>query len=154
MLVYTVVLKVKIWVLSLKLHSYFMYASSKALVDLGICVGGSELLLLDNFIKYRNLICWPINMYSKTCLKWPLQKRPKIGFQDQISLNASQKYCRMLQESILQFCLFVCLFVFVALRPMSTAMVIAGRSVHLTTLFSWAGLSKRFTSNLCTYFRL
>ena len=31
-------------------------------------------------------------------------------------------------------CLFV-LFVFVALRPMSTAMVIAGRSVHLTTLF-------------------
>ena len=29
--------------------------------------------------------------------------------------------------------LFVC---FVALRPKSTAMVIAGRSVHLTTLFS------------------
>ena len=29
----------------------------------------------------------------------------------------------------------VCLFVFVALRPMSTAMVMAGRSVHLTTLF-------------------
>ena len=27
------------------------------------------------------------------------------------------------------------LFVFVALRPMSTAMVIAGRSVHLTTPF-------------------
>ena len=30
------------------------------------------------------------------------------------------------------FCLFVC---FVALRPKSTAMVIAGRSVHLNTLF-------------------
>ena len=30
------------------------------------------------------------------------------------------------------FVLFVC---FVALRPKSTAMVIAGRSVHLTTLF-------------------
>ena len=29
-------------------------------------------------------------------------------------------------------CLFVCI---VALRPKSTAMVIAGRSVHLTTLF-------------------
>ena len=29
----------------------------------------------------------------------------------------------------------VFLFVFVALRPKSTAMVIAGRSVHLTTLF-------------------
>ena len=45
-------------------------------------------------------------------------------------------------------CLFVCLFVcLVALRPKSTAMVIAGRSVHLTTLFSWASLNKQFTSN-------
>ena len=43
---------------------------------------------------------------------------------------------------------------FVALRPKSTAMVIAGRSVHLTTRFSWAGLNKRITSNSCTYFRL
>ena len=34
------------------------------------------------------------------------------------------------------FCLFACLFVcFVALRPKSTAMVMAERSVHLTTLF-------------------
>ena len=36
---------------------------------------------------------------------------------------------------------------FVALRPKSTAMVIAGRSVHLTTLFSWASLNKQLTSN-------
>ena len=43
---------------------------------------------------------------------------------------------------------------FVVLRPKSTAMVIAGQSVHLTTLFSWAGLNKRITSNSCTYFRL
>ena len=41
-------------------------------------------------------------------------------------------------------CLFVCL---PALRPKSTAMVIAGRSVHLTTLFSWASLNKQLTSN-------
>ena len=27
-------------------------------------------------------------MYSKTCAKWPLSKRPKIGFQDQLLLNA------------------------------------------------------------------
>ena len=26
-----------------------------------------------------------------------LSKRPKIGFQEQLSLNAGQKYCRMLQ---------------------------------------------------------
>ena len=36
-------------------------------------------------------------MHCKTCLKWPLSKRPTIGFQDQLSLNAGQKYCRMLQ---------------------------------------------------------
>ena len=36
-------------------------------------------------------------MYSKTCEKQPLSKRPKTGFQDQLSLNAGQKYFRMLQ---------------------------------------------------------
>ena len=35
-----------------------------------------------------------------------------------------------------KICLFVC---FVALRPKSTAMVIAERSVHLTTLFLGQG---------------
>ena len=35
--------------------------------------------------------------YSKACEKRPLSKRPKIGFQDQLSLNVGQKYCRMLQ---------------------------------------------------------
>ena len=43
-------------------------------------------------------------------------------------------------------CLFVC---FLALRPKSTAMAMAGRSVH-----SWADLNKRLTSNSCTYSRL
>ena len=37
------------------------------------------------------------NKYSKTCVKQPLSKRPKIIFQDQLSLNAGQKYCRILQ---------------------------------------------------------
>ena len=35
--------------------------------------------------------------YSKTCVKRPLSKRPKFGFQDQLLLNVGQKYCRMLQ---------------------------------------------------------
>ena len=46
-------------------------------------------------------------MYSKTCLKLPLSKRPKMGFQDQLSLNVGQKYCRMLQgehSAILSTC--------------------------------------------------
>ena len=35
--------------------------------------------------------------YSKTCVKRPLSKKTKIGFQDQLLLNAGQKFCRMLQ---------------------------------------------------------
>ena len=35
--------------------------------------------------------------YSKTCVIRPLSKRPQFGFQDQLSLNAGQKYCRMLE---------------------------------------------------------
>ena len=38
-----------------------------------------------------------MRFYSKTCVKWPLSKRPKNSFQDQVSLNAGQKYYRMLQ---------------------------------------------------------
>ena len=35
--------------------------------------------------------------YSKTCVKRPLSKRPKNGFQDQLSLTAGQRDCRMFQ---------------------------------------------------------
>ena len=34
---------------------------------------------------------------NETCVKQMLSKRPKIGFQDQLSLYAGKKYCRMLQ---------------------------------------------------------
>ena len=37
------------------------------------------------------------SLYSKTCLKRSLIKMTKIGFHDRLSLNADQKYCRMLQ---------------------------------------------------------
>ena len=38
-----------------------------------------------------------IVIYSKTCVKRSLSKRPKIVFQDQLLLHVGQKYCRMLQ---------------------------------------------------------
>ena len=44
------------------------------------------------FMKARTKI------YSKTCVIRPPSKRPKLGGQDQFSLNAGQKYCRMLQR--------------------------------------------------------
>ena len=40
-------------------------------------------------------------MYSKTCVKRPLSKRPKIVFQDLLSLNAGQKYCQWEHSAIL-----------------------------------------------------
>ena len=48
--------------------------------------------------------------------------------------------------------LFVCLVRF--FTSQSTARVMSGQSIHLTTLFSWASLTKRLTSTLCTYLRL
>ena len=48
---------------------------------------GSD-LLIDVFTLLRR-------EYSKTCVKRPLSKRPKIGFQDQLLINAGQRYCRM-----------------------------------------------------------
>ena len=47
---------------------------------------------LYNFIQF-----YQGELYSKTCLKRPHKKKTKIGFQDQLSLNAGHKYCRMLQ---------------------------------------------------------
>ena len=52
--------------------------------------------------------CSKCNDYSRTCVKQPLSKRPKIGFQDQLLHNAGQKYCRMLQveySAILSTCI-------------------------------------------------
>ena len=45
------------------------------------------------------------------CVKRPLSRRLKIGFQDQLSLNAGQKFCRILkrEHSAIQRSL-ICLF--------------------------------------------
>ena len=38
-----------------------------------------------------------IQRVKPECVELPLSKRPQIGFQDQLSLNAGKKYCRMLK---------------------------------------------------------
>ena len=60
--------------------------------------------MLDNVIYHTspqfstNQFCEipGIHLYSKTCVKQLLSKRQKIGFQDQLLLNAGQKHYRML----------------------------------------------------------
>ena len=59
-----------------------------------------------------------------------------------------------IQHTLRNWKLIVLIDCFVALRPKSTAMIMAGRSVNLTTLFSWASLNKQLTSTSCTYFCL
>ena len=62
--------------------------------------------LLSYHLSLRPLFCLflsgrftQILLYSKTCLKQPL-KRPTIGFQDRLSLNAGQKYSVILSTFI------------------------------------------------------
>ena len=45
-----------------------------------------------------NLYVCNVVIYRNTCLKPPFKKKAKIGFQDQLSLNTGQKYCRILQR--------------------------------------------------------
>ena len=58
-------------------------------------------------------------LFSKACVKRPLSKRQEIGFQDQLSLNAGQKHCRMLQgeysailSTFIKLQFFIKIFVF------------------------------------------
>ena len=68
------------------------------------CFGGVKFILTIfvegcqwNILKTSVWLKFVIGVGSKTCVKRPLSKRQKIGFQDQLWLNAGQKYCRMLQ---------------------------------------------------------
>ena len=74
--------------------------------------------------------------YRKMTIKWPFSYNTFVKFHGKIFWEPHD-------------CFFVC---FVALRPKSKATVMARRSAHLTTLFSWASLNKQLTSTLCTYF--
>ena len=84
--------------------------------SIGSCSSSSAVLSLckkaqRESIQEQCFQIWnQVSRYSKTCVKRPLSKRLKIGLQDQLSLNAGQKYCRMLKSiaecskgSILQY---------------------------------------------------
>ena len=46
-----------------------------------------DALYFDSLKIASSHVC---STYSKTCVKRPLSKRPKFGFQNQLSLNAGQ----------------------------------------------------------------
>ena len=55
-----------------------------------------EVLFVDKLLSLDIEIFKWLEVQQNLC-KTTTLKRPKIGFQDQLSLNAGQKYCRMLQ---------------------------------------------------------
>ena len=63
------------------------------------CVmGAMPMLFIQMKLTNKQHLKLNISNICKTCVKWPLSKRPKIGFQDQLSLNAGQKCCSMFQR--------------------------------------------------------
>ena len=68
-----------------------------------------------------------------------LQSRVKHSTTEPLRSQMLDCICHMiwklLRNHMLRFCHLKCNIVFCFLRPKSTAMVMAGRSVHLTTLF-------------------
>ena len=89
----------KFYVLAYFVRIYFSIEKKK---DLGVpnSLPFKEAVLKEAEDRKRK-VSRPLD-YSKTCFKRPLKKKTKIGFQSLLLLNAGQKYCRMLQESILQ----------------------------------------------------
>ena len=96
-----------------------------------ICISGFCLLcyLLNNWTDYPTKFVEQL-VYATAKFQYPngLECRSKVSFGLPFACNTIT-----LQT--------VCLFVLFALRPKSTAMVMAGRSVHLTTLFPGQALT-------------
>ena len=90
---------------------------------------GSKARLCCRFCKFRLL-----GYTVKPVLSGHLKRRPKNGFQDPLSLNAGQKYCRMLSWSILQYfrpslsynLLFRPLFCLILSGPLKTGLTVYG----------------------------
>ena len=82
-------------------------------------------------------------MYSKACLKPPLIKKIKIGFQNQLLLNAGQKYCRMLQGEHSAI-----LLTFIKLPFVNKIFVLSktGFTVHVIPYITFCGCSVAATS--------
>ena len=59
--------------------------------------------VLNNVMCYTHLLRILKSVLVKPVLSGHSKRTLKIGFQYQLTLNAGQRYCRMLQESILQY---------------------------------------------------
>ena len=89
--------------LSLCIHSFFRLNMASNSYDHTIILRGNNLcqcmdvrtIWISAIFELQGKF---FRSYSKTCLKRSLKKNTNFCFQYQISLNAGQKYCRMLQQ--------------------------------------------------------
>ena len=86
--------------------AYFSQAERRAIMMAAELSGLNILQIMGDNAAGNNNICQTVKFFRTTVkpgLRGHSKRTPKIGFQDRLSLNAGQKYCRMLQESILQY---------------------------------------------------
>ena len=135
-----------------------MFIGSEAKLKLSGTVGSTLCRRISHIDPYKIETCFrtfpKFKLIMTTLLPTTIRRRIKTGY----SLNSFIKalvrsICQRGGGALRHHSVFVC---FVALRPKSTAMVMAGRSVHLIPnhTFSWASLNKKLTSTSNTYFRL
>ena len=62
-------------------------------------------------MEWEYLFSLKITLYSKTCVKQTLSKRPKIDFQDQLSLNAGQNYYSAILSTFIKLPFVIKIFV-------------------------------------------
>ena len=75
-------------ILCTTIHHVIAANKPSALASVGDSVVFSLSVFVDTLIMWDFAFSPGFVTYSKTCVKRPLSKRPKIGFQDQVLFNA------------------------------------------------------------------
>ena len=88
---------IKIFILSIFEWSFYTGFTVCSSSNKSTTFLGQNVSIIRVIVTYNHMVMLGKCKYSKTCVKQPLSKRPKNVFQDQLSFNAGQKYCRMLQ---------------------------------------------------------
>ena len=96
-------------------------------------------LTLTELTTYKLFCKQSETRYGKTCVKRPFSQRWKIGFQNQLSLNAGQKYCRMLQgehSAILSTFIKLPFVIKIFVLSLFERPFYSGFTVHVYTIFN------------------
>ena len=119
--------------------------AAKALTRLRACVGASGHWLIIYLICIKILRSWSIFILSKVVVVLLFQStQPLVIFNENLYEPAHEHF-ELITHVFVCFCCFT---------SHVNSYGHCGTVSSLNHTFSWAGLSKRLTSNLCTYFRL